>query len=182
MTITMKDFMEITNKRITHVDKFQWKCFGDKAFYFDCYEEKNSYFLSIVYDILNNTVYQFEVSDYENRHYYKWTNPIYREAHNEEEKIRESKGMIFVDCPFTEIEEESDILKKAKAIVNGEEYDTRVSIPIDLDDETLLILMKNAHEKDITFNEYVGTLISEFILKNKVVTAYKNPTKTKEIG
>jgi hypothetical protein len=47
------------------------------------------------------------------------------------------------------------------ALMNGEEYDDRVAIPLNLPDDVLLILMKEAHEKDITFNQYLTEIISE---------------------
>ena len=41
------------------------------------------------------------------------------------------------------------------AIRAGEEYDTRVSVPVDFSDEELLKYMKIAHDRDITFNQLV---------------------------
>jgi len=41
------------------------------------------------------------------------------------------------------------------AIVNNEDYDTRVSVPVDFTDEELLTYMKMAHDRDITFNQLV---------------------------
>ena len=45
------------------------------------------------------------------------------------------------------------------AIVAGDDYDTRVSVPVDFTDEELLKYMKLAHEMDITFNELVERAI-----------------------
>jgi hypothetical protein len=41
------------------------------------------------------------------------------------------------------------------AIRAGEDYDTRVQVPVDFSDEDLLQYMKLAHERDMTFNELV---------------------------
>lgn len=37
----------------------------------------------------------------------------------------------------------------------GETYDTRVKVPVDFSDEELLQYMKLAHDRDMTFNEFV---------------------------
>jgi hypothetical protein len=47
------------------------------------------------------------------------------------------------------------------AIVAGEEYDTRVSIPIDLPEAELMVLFKLAHEADMTFNDFVEQVLRE---------------------
>jgi hypothetical protein len=54
-----------------------------------------------------------------------------------------------------------DWLEKATAIRDGQDYDTRVQIPIDLDDTTLLQLFKLAHQEDVTFNEYVINVLKK---------------------
>jgi collagenase-like PrtC family protease len=48
-----------------------------------------------------------------------------------------------------------DFIQKALAIKAGEDYDTRVQVPVDFSDEELLQYMKLAHERDMTFNELV---------------------------
>ena len=48
-----------------------------------------------------------------------------------------------------------DFIQKCLAIRAGEDYDTRVQVPVDFSDEELLQYMKLAHERDMTFNELV---------------------------
>ena len=55
----------------------------------------------------------------------------------------------------TDLEVADDFIQKCSAIKLGQEYDTRVSIPVDFSDEDLLTCMKLAHEKDITFNQFM---------------------------
>jgi hypothetical protein len=43
--------------------------------------------------------------------------------------------------------------------------DNRVEIPLDFSDEELLVLFKQAHEADMTFNDFVEHALVEF-LKN----------------
>jgi hypothetical protein len=41
--------------------------------------------------------------------------------------------------------------------------DNRVEIPLDLTDAELLVLFKQAHEADVTFNEFVERVLVEFL-------------------
>jgi hypothetical protein len=41
--------------------------------------------------------------------------------------------------------------------------DNRVEIPLDLSDEELLVLFKQAHEADVTFNQFVERVLTEFL-------------------
>ena len=43
--------------------------------------------------------------------------------------------------------------------------DNRVEIPLDFTDEELLILFKQAHEADLTFNQFVEKALTEYLEK-----------------
>ena len=58
-----------------------------------------------------------------------------------------------------DLESDDDFIEKARAIRAGEDYDTRVSIPLDLPDDVLFTLMKQAHEQDITFNDHMENIL-----------------------
>jgi hypothetical protein len=78
------------------------------------------------------------------------------------------------DIDYTDLETYDDFMEKATAIVHYEDYDTRVSIPIDLPEDELMNLFKMAHEADMTFNDYVTQILrnafadSEFVERLKV--------------
>ena len=63
--------------------------------------------------------------------------------------------------PTIDLETKEDWLEKANAIVEGLDYDTRVSVPLELSDEDLLTYMKAAHERDMTFNQFVEEAIRQ---------------------
>jgi predicted HicB family RNase H-like nuclease len=46
-----------------------------------------------------------------------------------------------------------------------ESYDDRITIPIDLPDDVMFALMKQAHEQDITFNQHVEQVLRSEIEK-----------------
>jgi hypothetical protein len=41
--------------------------------------------------------------------------------------------------------------------------DNRVEIPLDFSDEELLILFKQAHEADLTFNQFIEKALTEYL-------------------
>jgi hypothetical protein len=98
--------------------------------------------------------------DYTNDRAYRMINPKNQEKHRKEALARDVNLNEAWDCvDYVDLDVVDDFIQKALAIRAGETYDTRVQVPIDLDDETLLKYMKMAHERDITFNELVETAL-----------------------
>jgi len=54
-------------------------------------------------------------------------------------------------------------MQKCLSIVEGEVYDTRVEVPLDLDKETMFELMKMAHGNDLTLNQQVEEILTRCI-------------------
>ena len=157
--ITIKDFMETVNYRITEGYEYQWNCFGYNAYGIDSWVSKN-YTISVIFDTKTQVVYQSEAHDYVNNRSYRWTNPEYAQKHAEEAKERGiDPNNAFDDVNFVNLDVEEDFLEKAKAIIAGEEYDTRVMINIDLPDGVLFHLMNAAHKRDITLNQLVEEIL-----------------------
>ena len=67
------------------------------------------------------------------------------------------------DVNYVDLEEDDDFIQKALSIKAGEDYDTRVSVPLTVPDDVLFELMKRAHEKDITLNELVEDVLWDAI-------------------
>jgi hypothetical protein len=65
---------------------------------------------------------------------------------------------------FVEIESAENLVRIAKAIVQGQPYDQRVSVPVDLTDQEWYQLMRQAHEHDVTLNQWVQQLLERAIL------------------
>jgi hypothetical protein len=64
---------------------------------------------------------------------------------------------------FTDLETEEDFIDKAAAIIRGDDYDTRISVPLDLPDSMLFELMKQAHEQDLTLNDHMANVLKDAI-------------------
>jgi predicted HicB family RNase H-like nuclease len=61
-------------------------------------------------------------------------------------------------------------MEKAQAIVAVQDYDTRISVPVDFTDEEILRYAKLAHEKDITLNQFIEQALREFLEHHKLPT------------
>jgi hypothetical protein len=91
-------------------------------------------------------------------------NPDYVKKYNKESKNRGELGnQAWDDVDYVDLEVDDDFMQKVLAIKAGEDYDTRVLVPVDFSDEELLKYMKAAHERDMTFNEFVTQAITEAI-------------------
>lgn len=168
--ITLQDFIEAINYRITGGSDYQWTCFGDNARYMDCEGEPiNTFSVHAVFDAVDQTVYTIEAWDYANDRAYRWIHPDYIKAYKKDCKkhnvdFKEASDSMV----FTDLDVDTDILEKAKAIVAGEEYDTRVQVPLTLDNDQMFDLMKLAHEHDITLNQMVEKILRTAIAEQEV--------------
>lgn len=159
--ITIKDFMECVDYRITEGSDYLWQCFGPNAHSLDCWNgEYDGFSIGIVFDTKTTTVYKFEAHDYSKQNSYRWVHPDWKEAYFAESKnrgvdIKEA----YDDVNYVDIDLTDDILQKATHIVMGIDYDTRVQVPLDLPDNLLNKLFRLAHEEDLTLNEYVEKIL-----------------------
>ena len=81
--------------------------------------------------------------------------PDFKEAHTNEVNTRGIDDVAYDEVEYVELESAEDWLEKARAIFLGEDYDTRVQVPVEFTDEELLTYMRLAHERDITFNQLI---------------------------
>ena len=118
--------------------------------------EQDGHSLTIIFDTESQMVYEVQAHDYVNNRAYRMINSLYKDVHRKKaEEMGTFANMAWDDVDFTDLEVDEDWLDKATAIVSGEDYDTRVSIPVDFTDDELLKYMKMAHERDMTFNQFV---------------------------
>ena len=175
----IKDFFEAIDYRITEGSDFCWKCYGDNAYCIDSWNgehDETGYSASCTFDKKTQEVYQLEVWDYGlhgTPRQYRWINPDYVDAVKAEYTERELDFKESLDGQsFIDIELEEDLLDKMTAIVNGESYDDRIRVPLDLPDDAVFELMKIAHARDITFNQLVEDLLRTEIDKRELQQSY----------
>jgi len=158
--ITLKEWMEAIGYRITEGDTYGWQCYGNNAYSISAWNGvhgRGGWSANVVFDTRDQTVFEADVCDYTNERAYRLINPDYRKDYDAEAKDRDSlANQAWDDVDFTDLETDDDWIQKALAIVAGEvDYDTRVSVPLDLPKDELFEIMRLAHERDMTLNEYV---------------------------
>ncbi len=163
--ITLKDFMETVDYKVTEGSEYCWMCYGPNAYRLDSWnQEQEGHTVSIVFDTRTHVVYEATAYDYKRERAYRLINPDFKDAHSEESADRGVlENQAWDDVDYVDLETDEDFLEKARAIVADEDYDTRVQVPVNFTDEELLSYMKAAHERDITFNQLVEMALREAI-------------------
>jgi hypothetical protein len=163
--ITIKDFMETVDYRITEGSDYCWDCYGENAYSLDYWnQDQDGHTVSIIIDTRTHEVYEACAYDYKRGRAYRLINPLYKEAHDSEGNERGVEiNQAWDDVNFVELDVDEDFLEKARAIVADEEYDTRVQVPVELADDVLFALMKQAHEQDITLNQHMENVLRDAI-------------------
>jgi hypothetical protein len=164
----LKDWMEIVEYRITEGSDYGWQCYGPNVHMLDSWNgEQDGYSFSVIFDTKNQTVYEVQAHDYTNQRAYRWINPDFKKKHRKESKHKNVlESQAWDDVDYTDLEVEEDWLEKAAAIYMGIDYDTRVQMPLDLPEEDMFLMMKMAHEKDMTLNKFVEDLLRQYIRMN----------------
>lgn len=155
--ITLKEWMEIVGYRITEGSKYCWECYGPDAYMLDSWNgDHDGHGFTIIFDTRDQTVYEVQAHDYVHQRAYRMINEDYVKKHKKECK---RKGVnlneAWDNVDYVDLDVDDDFIQKCLAIAAGEDYDTRVQVPVDFSDEDLLKYMKMAHERDMTFNEFV---------------------------
>lgn len=184
MSITLKDFLECISYRITEGSDYLWNCFGPDAYQLDSWQgATHGNTVNVVFDKNTQVVYEMQAWDYANRRTYRWINANYIDAVKAEYERRNlSYSESIDDEKFIDIESVADMLQKSKAIAEGKEYDTRVVIDIDFTDDELFMMMKMAHEMDVSFNKFVEHILEDAIERAEAVVAARPIKPVKELS
>jgi len=170
--ITVNQYMEVIDYRMTGGSEYLWCCYGENARYIDC--DNDDYSVSIIFDTVTQCVYEASVYDYRRDRAYRLFNPQFKDCMIAESLDRDCPIIFAWDAvKFTDLETADDFITKASAIVSGIDYDTRVCVPVDLDDHELLKLMTIAHERDITLNQLVEEILVDVVDKNRSIVSPK---------
>jgi len=160
--LSLRDFFELIDYRITEGSDYGWQCYGGHAHAID--STADDYSLTVIFDREDQTVYEVTVCDYRNDRAYRMIHPDYEAAHTAEAQERGvDADQAWDEAKYVDLETEEDFVEKAQAIIAGEDYDTRISIPIELPEDELLTLFKLAHQRDMTFNDFITEILTEHI-------------------
>lgn len=165
--ITLKEWMELVNYRITEGDSYGWQCYGGDAHQLSSWNGvhgRGGWSANIVFDTQDQTVYEVYICDYTRDRAYRIINPDFQTQYNDDAESRgELSNQAWDSVDFIDLEVDDDFIQKCLAIVAGEDYDTRVQVPLTLSDPEMLQLMTLAHEADVTLNSYVETALRKYI-------------------
>lgn len=176
--ITMKEWMELVNYKITEGSDYCWECYGSNAYTLDSWNgDHKGYSFSIIFDTKDQTVYEVQAHDYLHNRAYRMVNENFAKKMKKESKRRDiNKNEAWDDVNYVDLDNDDDFIQKGISIKSGEDYDTRVQVPLELPDDELFELMKIAHEKDITLNQLIEqvlqTAIDEHHLREELDDLY----------
>lgn len=161
--VTIKDFLQVIDYRITEGSDYGWTCFGSNVHVLSFWNgDQDGSSANITFDTKTQTVYVAEVCDYRNNRAYRLLNPDYKQQYFEYAKSKNCDAdQAWDDIKYTDLDIDEDWLDKTRAIVQGLEYDSRVPVTLNMNDDELHVLMKLAHERDITLNKLVEEILTE---------------------
>jgi hypothetical protein len=146
--LTLKEWMELADYRVTEGSDYFTNIPGLYSLS-SWNEQQDGFSFFIAFDPKDNQrVYAVEACDYARNRAYRLKDP----------NIVLDKSA-WDDVDFTDLETDDDFIQKALAIKSGEDYDDRVSVPLNLPDDALFTLMQQAHEQDITFNQHMENIV-----------------------
>jgi hypothetical protein len=164
-------FIEAFGHRISGGSEFTWQCYGPDARYLD-FESEYAHG-SVIFDAKTQGVYEAEVSAKEDGDDnlpgpYRYFNPDFKSAYLRECNERGiDPDHAWDDVKWTVLEVSEDFFEKANAIFNNLPFDRRIQVPLDLDDDVVLMLALEAHKRDITMNEMVTLILQQAIENHK---------------
>ena len=165
--ITIKEWMEIVDYKITEGSDYGWNCYGPYSYTLDSWNRihgKGGYSFSITFSTKSQKVYEVTVSDYTNDRAYRMINPKFVEKHRKEALARNvNLNEAWDDVNYIDLEVDDDFISKCLAIKAGEDYSTDISVPIDLPDDLLMFAFKSAHAENMTFNDWMNKMLKSFI-------------------
>jgi hypothetical protein len=167
--ITLKEWMELVDYKITEGSDYGWSCYGPNSFTLDSWNGVHGaggYSFSIVFSTKSQKVYEVSVCDYTNDRAYRMINPKFVEKHRKESLARGvNLNEAWDDIEYTDLEVDDDFIQKCLAIRAGEDYSTDVLLPLDLPEDLLMFAFKCAHAENMTFNDWMNKMLREFIDK-----------------
>ena len=184
--ITMQEWMELVDYKITEGGTFGWSCYGPNAYQLSSWNSihgKGGWSFNIVFSTKTQKVYEVTVCDYINNRAYRMIAENKRDKHSKESKSRDVElNKAWDDVEYVDLDVDEDFLEKSQAIVLGEDYDTRVMMSLELPNDIIVQAALAAHERDITLNDYINLALAELVNKVKSGEVTKETFKNYEFG
>lgn len=177
--ITLKEWMELVDYRITEGSEYCWDCYGHDAHCLDSWNgDQNGHSFCVIFDTKTQVVYEVQAHDYVHNRAYRLINPEFKSLHTDESIERDVRfDEAWDDVNYIDLDVDDDFIQKGLAIRDGEDYDTRVQVQVEFSDDELLQYMKIAHDRDITFNQLVEIALQEAIDQHRMLNDIPFPVK-----
>ena len=173
--LSMKEWMELVDYKVTEGDRYGWSCFGPNSHQLSSWNglhDDGGYSCNIVFSTKSHKVYSVEVCDYTNDRAYRMIHPDYVKKHEKEATGRGvNLNEAWDDVEFIDLEVVDDFIEKALAIKESKDYDTRVSVPVEFTDAEFANYARMAHEQDITLNQLIERALRNAIDMHKATGA-----------
>jgi len=158
--ITLKEWMELTDHKITEGSDYGWACYGPNSFQLNSWNGVHGtggHSFSIVFSTKTQKVYEVSVCDYTHDRAYRMI------AENKRNKYAKEAGdhavnrdQAWDDVEYVDLEVDDDFMQKCLAIRNSQDYSTDVSVALDLPNDLLMSAFMAAHAQDLTLNQYIN--------------------------
>jgi hypothetical protein len=167
--ITMKEWMELVDYKITEGGEYGWACYGPNSYQLSSWNglhDKGGWSFNIIFSTKTQKVYEVTVCDYTRSRAYRMIVENKQEKHRKEaEHKSELANQAWDDVDYVDLEVDDDFIQKCLAIKAGEDYSTDVSVPLDLPDDLLMFAFKCAHAENMTFNDWMNKMLRDFVDK-----------------
>ena len=160
----LKEALEAVDYRFSSGDRYLWTCYGPDSVYLNLKDVQDRPVGSILFDSNTAEVYEITVEVPGEPLCYRWIDPEFVDDHRDEAESRNvDPAIAWDDVKFTDIETEDDILDKLEAIVNCQEFDRSIVVPISMTADEELELHRQAHAAGMTTNDYINLALRKFV-------------------
>jgi hypothetical protein len=174
--ISLDTVLDIVNYQITEGSEAMWPCLGSSTYCISSWDRTlNKYEICAYFDPVTREVFFVEACDYSQDRAYRYINPAWRDVIN---NWASEKGhdvtTAWDGVNFIELEVESDWVAKAASIVKREDYDARILIEVELDEDTIASLHALHQETapELSFDEFTSDLVHQYaqrVIRQNVV-------------
>jgi hypothetical protein len=164
MNKLLERFMIAVEYRISSSYEHLYEC-GDSSLSVLCSDKDGVYSTEVAINLKTNDTMYLNVWDYKNKRMYNYfPDKEFMKEYLEEYAIKKP----YYVHPDDVIEEvnldvEEDYFDKLYCIINEIDYNTDVLCKLDIDDDILIKLALKAHENNVTLNDYIVRLLTEYV-------------------
>lgn len=157
----LEQFITATRHQITSGSEYQWQCYGDHARWLDAgwTQDGDRWSAAAVFDSRTQQVYECQVADYRTNRAWQWRDPTVAPAHDAEAQERGvDAGVAWDAVPWLPVTNEQEMLHRISVTT-----DSRETLELELGEDEMLRICMQAHELDMTLNQYVEMVLRRYI-------------------